>query len=190
MSDAQLTTAARLTSAKPKQKKITRPPKARPPSVALKATPAPARGPEDELLFDPDEESFGEAGPGGGFDVGDRNVPIGVQEGVGSVSATPMGTTTAPASTDDDPEEPLIIDLEDDPKTPPRAEGGRWGITFWVLLVGGLVVCGLCLMMLWQRGGSGSPPAASSSFDPYGGLGGLGGTGAGFGGLGTGSGLM
>lgn len=188
MSDAQLTTAARLTSAKPKQKKVTRPPKARPPSVALKATPAPARGPEDELLFDPDEESFGEGGPGGGFDVGDRNVPIGVQEGVGGVSAAPKEMTTAPASTDD-PEEPLVIDLEDDPKTPPQAEG-RWGITFWVLLVGGLVVCGLCLMVLWQRGGSGTPPVASTSFDPYGGLGGIGGTGAGLGGLGTGSGLI
>jgi hypothetical protein len=189
MSDAQLTAAARLTSAMPIQKKKTRPPIARPASVALKATPAPARGPEDELLFDPDEESFGEGGPGAGYDVGDVNAPIGIQQGVDPDSATttvPAGATEAPAA-DREPEEPLVIDLEDDPTTPPPQAESGWGLTLWLLLIGGLVVCGFCLVMLWQRGSSGSATSTQQSsssglgFDPYAGLGtgGLGGIGSG-----------
>lgn len=196
MSEAQLKAAATLTSAKPVQKKATQPPKARASSLALKATPAPARGPEDELLFDPDEESYGEGGPGAGYDVGDVNIPVGVQQGTGATTMEAVRSTPVGKDTDDagEPDEPLVIDLEDDPKTPPPESQNGLGLTFWLLLIGGLVVCGFSLLMMLQRGGSSSSVSTGSVgmdlANPYAGLGTFGGSSSGMGlsgGLGAGS---
>lgn len=168
MSAEQLETAAKMTSLRPTialQKTVT--PKPRATNVALKATPAPALGPEDELLFDPDEESYGNAGPGGGYQLEGDNVPLGVQ--VGQTSGSPM-TTPTPSPLPQEPskettDEPLIIDLDESEKE--ETTPGFWsGVMKWIVLIVVLVTLGLCAMFLLNRGNS-APPAPA--LDTYGG---------------------
>jgi len=198
----QLETAAKLASAMPAHmtRRRKKPIRARPSKLALKATPAPALGPEDELLFDPDEE-YGEAGPGAGYIVGDVNPPLGVQVGetgepqMGTQPATPeTPPTTQQAASDggvSDGGDPLVVDLEDEPVRDPEKQGSKGffsGTMFWVVLVGMLVTCGICALYFMHSKNQ-SPPSTQPSygFNSMGGLGGLGGLGTGaVSGLGTG----
>jgi len=187
----QLETAAKLASARPAHmtKRRKKPIRARPSKLALKATPAPALGPEDELLFDPDEDEYGEAGPGAGYTMGDVNVPLGLQ--VGETMGPQKGTasslspdTPAPSQaspTEDKKGEPLVIDLEDDaPQDPEKQESKGFfsGTMFWVVLVGILVTCGLCVMyFMYSRNQAAAPTQPSYGLNSMSGLGGLGGLG-------------
>ena len=188
MGDKQLETAAKLTSARPSiaTKKPVKTPTARPASIALKATPAPARGSEDDLLFDPDEESYGEAGPGGGYQLEGTNIPLGVQMGEGSTSTLQPSKKTdeeeKPAEEESD-EELLVVDLEDSkPQTESPSGSFFSGMMFWVVLIVMLIICSLLLMVLMTRGSSNEAPSMDLGGGGIGG--GLGGGGAGFGGYG------
>lgn len=198
--EEQLETAAKLASARPARvlKKRTAPIRARPSSIALKATPAPALGPEDELLFDPDEPEFGEAGPGGGYNIGEVNVPLGVQ--VGETMQPQQQTQETPAATEQQQQQqqeegdPLVVDLDDDEseKKPEESKGFFSGAMFWVFVVGILITCGLCLMYFMNSRGqasSSTPPSSYGGMDSLGGLGLGGGGGLGGTGMGTGGGL-
>ena len=191
----QLETAAKLASARPAHmtKRRKKPIRARPSKLALKATPAPALGPEDELLFDPDEEEYGEAGPGAGYTIGDVNVPLGVQAGETTVPQTGLTQPATPETASATQQvasdggtteggEPLVIDLEDEPDQDPEKQGSKGffsGTMFWVVLVGVLVTCGLCVMYFMYSKNQ-SPPSAQPSygFNSMSGLGGLGGLGS------------
>ena len=177
MSQTQLDTAAKLTKLRPVQHTPTRPPRARHPSIALTATPAPAMGPEDELLFDPDEESYGDAGPGAGYVASGTNIPLGVQ------TSGVVATTTAPAK-EVSTEPPLIVDLSEPvaADTSSTQKSFFSGAIFWIVLIATIVTCSLCLMFVAR----GSSP--SSQTPDFGGLGG-GGSDPGFGSGGYGGGL-
>ena len=188
MSQAQLKTASRMTSLQPIQNVKTTPPTARPTSIALTATPAPAMGPEDELLFDPDEEQYGEAGPGGGYVAKGTNIPLGYQQ-----TSKNLLPSSPPTKTETEP--PMIIDLSDPvEKTPtPATTSVMSGAFFWIVLISGLVTCSLCLLYFGKGGSSSSTPPPYQSFgDPGFGSDGLGGLGGGLGsgmGGGLGSGM-
>lgn len=178
MSQTQLDTASRLTSLRPVQRVPTKLPTPRPTSIALKATPAPAMGPEDELLFDPDEESYGNAGPGGGYVVDGTNNPLGYQQN-STIQSTPVPTTAATRTIT---EPPMLIDLSDREETPPPAQTKFMsGAVFWILLILGIVTSSLCLLYFARRSpDAGMPPPPSSSFgQDFGGGGGFGGDPAG-----------
>lgn len=187
MSQAQLDTASKMTKLLPVQRARRQPPRPRPTSVALKATPAPAMGPEDELLFDPDEEMYGEGGPGGGFVADGANIPLGVQRS-DTKTSKPEKKTTKPTVEDDEP--PLIIDLSDPVVDTPRAsQSFLSGTVFWVILIACIVTCCLCLLY-FMRGSSGGPPQtfAQDMGGGYGGGYGGSGLGGGYGGNGLGGG--
>lgn len=181
MGQEQLTTAALLTSARPAFTTIPQgTPKALPSNIALKATPAPALGPQDELLFDPDEESYGNAGPGEGYVLNGTNIPLGVQTGQRASVATPtsISQSTAPLpSVSQEQQDPLIVDLEDPKPKSPESQGN--GVFFWIVLITVIITCILCILVLMFRGGSRAADLTSSvppSMDSLG-LGDLGGGG-------------
>lgn len=178
MSQTQLKTASRMTSLQPIQTVKRTPPTARPTSIALTATPAPAMGPEDELLFDPDEEQYGEAGPGGGYVANGTNIPLGYQNTLKNL------TPAAPPPTSVETQPPMLIDLSDPvEKTPsPTTKSVMSGAFFWLVLISGLVTCSLCLLFFSKGGASSStppPPPFQSFGDPGFGSDGLGGLGPG-----------
>lgn len=185
MSQAQLETASKMTKLLPVQRVQTKPPTPRPTSIALKATPAPAMGPEDELLFDPDEEMYGEGGPGGGFVAGGANVPLGVQQN-SITTSKPQESTTKPTEEVEAPS--LIVDLSD-PVVETREVPKSFlsGAVFWIILIGCIVTCCLCLLY-FAKGSPEAPPPQTFGQDFGGGYGGgaLGGGSLGGGGFGGG----
>jgi hypothetical protein len=161
MSQKQLDTAEKMTRLRPVQRQRKKPPAARHSSIALTATPAPAMGPEDELLFDPDEEQYGNAGPGAGYVAEGTNVPLGVQTyGKNSPTTPPKKKEKTPRRTNP----PVIIDLKDpEPSKPPSSFFG--GSVFWIVLVLGLVSCSLCFLFVARGQTEAAPPPPPPMMD-------------------------
>jgi hypothetical protein len=115
------------------------------------------QGPEDDLLFDPDEGEFGEGGSGGGYVAPGASLPLGVQSSMTTSSASLPAPSTQSAL-------PIItIDLE---RSGSGGDDGGSGASamlptpftqsklFYVFLVAILVGCSLLVLLFKMYSGS------------------------------------